>query len=620
MVELLAKQLRYSGWTIATLHQRISQGICALDNVERVRAQKDDVPHNKRVVDILRTVFDLSGLAKEQTEVLQNLAMLSFVYLDKLDYKWQTQATNLDALNEMIELGWVQTSYNYNKFSVHPNRENVLLHPLVEQLVLSDFPPSKENCPGLFKEVWWSMILLPDYAVDVLNPIEEKQLENLFKFLLPFFSRMELSIASNLGMVLDWFDCVRGYDESRCCDDEISYWGSKLITELYDRLELLLNRPNISAENKFRIAKNLFFAWVREYRGYICFGEGSKKYFSEREKHLKKSFDRALLFADVLPQEMQAEAIEEICRFVIEYREDYYGLIAFPQNWLKQVYELLEQPYPWNEEVQNNAINIKDQDKDSSGNDESDDFDYEAYAATLFPEFYSRPSTCAKKILQSADLTEWEKLQAFHECIDKCFCEKRNEPKFDERLNWQELLLTLSQEIEQLEQLNPDTLDTYAQAELPDMKNKNYVHTTTAYGIVGEIKHFSERMERVLEVVLEEFESCHSGMGWNIWTSSFWGPVNYLGYFIYIVRALRATKHASLALPYLQKLLANIEGALRAEIKYLFYQEISDTACAAGAEDGLDDIVRKEYHQVVVDYKQKMMKITNQTLEFKEPE
>lgn len=133
-IELAAKQIVASGCSLDALYTALRNGISGLDGKEKVRTQKDGRIVKRTIPEVLRVLFQVADLNESRKQVLRNLYALRFVHLDKAEYCRFTNegAHGIDILNDLVELGWICQNGRY-----------FTLHPLVEELVKTDFGPSK---------------------------------------------------------------------------------------------------------------------------------------------------------------------------------------------------------------------------------------------------------------------------------------------------------------------------------------------------------------------------------------------------------------------------------------------------------------------------------------------
>ena len=141
VIELLARQIPTSDYSIDTLADKVSDGLYGLNGSERVISNKDGRIIKKNIPDIIHILFDLANLNEYQKQALRNLYVLRFLNINKntyLDLYWALPR-NMDIVNDLVEIGWVQKN---NKF--------YYLHPLVEELVSNELGPCEENCQEVF--------------------------------------------------------------------------------------------------------------------------------------------------------------------------------------------------------------------------------------------------------------------------------------------------------------------------------------------------------------------------------------------------------------------------------------------------------------------------------------
>lgn len=144
IVPIIAKQIVASGKTVTEYAQMMeSDGFRSLDeDTEEIRIRYHGKLHRKTPMDILRYVFDVGALNPAELEALCNVSVLRYhKALTKERYRYYTGAKNLNALNRIINAGWVKCDYTLS------------LHPMVSELIESDIERTPELLPGIYQYI-----------------------------------------------------------------------------------------------------------------------------------------------------------------------------------------------------------------------------------------------------------------------------------------------------------------------------------------------------------------------------------------------------------------------------------------------------------------------------------
>jgi tetratricopeptide (TPR) repeat protein len=107
----------------------------------------------------LQTVFDLSGLNKEEMHVLTNLSVLPSVYIPAKDvWTWLGLVTKKE-INSLIEKGWLVQESGFNLY----------MHPVVREVVRQKTKPGAKTCEKLIDSLTDKLYIEP-----AENPIDKK--------------------------------------------------------------------------------------------------------------------------------------------------------------------------------------------------------------------------------------------------------------------------------------------------------------------------------------------------------------------------------------------------------------------------------------------------------------
>lgn len=191
--ELLGLQIAASGCSLETLASKVVNGLDGLCSSEKVWTKKDGHTIKRKVPEIIRVLFRISNLDEPRKQVLRNMYLLRFMNVDRSTYARFTyeSAPGIDALNDMLELGWVRNSGQF-----------FTLHPLVEELVKNDLNPNKDNCSGVYCAVSEKIRNCCEFDYD--SEAGEQKYESDCDFLCAFFESIPLEQEYNRHLLLSW--------------------------------------------------------------------------------------------------------------------------------------------------------------------------------------------------------------------------------------------------------------------------------------------------------------------------------------------------------------------------------------------------------------------------------
>ena len=86
----------------------------------------------------MRILIHISGLSEERKRVLCALYLLRFIRFEHNFYNQIMMVENIDTLNDLLELGWVQYSPSHND---PENNLMIHLHSLVAEMISLDLKP-----------------------------------------------------------------------------------------------------------------------------------------------------------------------------------------------------------------------------------------------------------------------------------------------------------------------------------------------------------------------------------------------------------------------------------------------------------------------------------------------
>ena len=339
--EMLGRQLAVSGCSITYLFNELSEGLSNLGHFEAIRSHKDGRVRKGTILDIMRILFDMSLLTEKQKAVLRNICLLgTFVRLDKDSYRkyvscsfseteeydeyeeqyyytFTTESQNaladINALNDLEELGWVKTQQEW----LH-KLPRYQLHPLVEEMVITDLTPSEDNCPEIFGYIKKTMrsTLHPFQRDDVDEMIFDKRCE----FLCRYFIRSSFQVDANFSLALEWLSGMY-YNAS-------PQWYP--FAELYQKLEKIADIGKIDKQLIFQIRCIIISGWLYEYRSI-----SPKELLEEREKQLYKSLSNAKLSITKLSNTKQKEALQTLYSLINNSIND--SFCSLPKSFVHEM-------------------------------------------------------------------------------------------------------------------------------------------------------------------------------------------------------------------------------------------------------------------------------------------
>ena len=135
-VELAAKLLENGISTPDQLLTRLQVEKASFHNEDKIKIIKDGQSSKATYYSHIHTLFSLYTLSLEQQDIMCNLCFLPYTGISaRIFAKWLELPT-LNEINDLIETGFVQTT----------TRHTISLHPMIQEITLSETKPSVTRC------------------------------------------------------------------------------------------------------------------------------------------------------------------------------------------------------------------------------------------------------------------------------------------------------------------------------------------------------------------------------------------------------------------------------------------------------------------------------------------
>lgn len=138
-VELAAKLLENGILAPQQLLEKLQKEKASLENEDKIKAFKDGQSSNATYYYHIHTLFSLYSLSQEQKGIMRNLCFLPSGGISARLWAEWLQLRNLNDINDLIETGFVQSSL----------RHTISLHPMIQEIAVSETAPSVTNCHTL---------------------------------------------------------------------------------------------------------------------------------------------------------------------------------------------------------------------------------------------------------------------------------------------------------------------------------------------------------------------------------------------------------------------------------------------------------------------------------------
>ena len=142
-VELAARLLETGLLEPQEVLEKLRAEKASFDAADKINVSKDGKRSRATYYDHIHTLFALFSLSLSQREIMRNLSLIPPSGIPaKLFGKWMG-FSDLNDINEMTELGFVAS---------RPGRK-IVLHPMMKDVSVSEFPPSLSACHTLLESI-----------------------------------------------------------------------------------------------------------------------------------------------------------------------------------------------------------------------------------------------------------------------------------------------------------------------------------------------------------------------------------------------------------------------------------------------------------------------------------
>ena len=142
-VELAAKLLKNGILPPEHLLEKLREEKASLENEDKISAIKDGQNSKATYYNHIHTLFSLYSISVEQQEIMRNLCFLPPAGISARIFADWLGLTDLNDINDLIETGFVQAT----------TRHTISLHPMIQEIALSETKPSVTGCHTLLNSL-----------------------------------------------------------------------------------------------------------------------------------------------------------------------------------------------------------------------------------------------------------------------------------------------------------------------------------------------------------------------------------------------------------------------------------------------------------------------------------
>lgn len=188
-IELLARTARNANLPVQALVKLLEKGF----NLNEVIADKvetfwHDNKERKPVFLHLLTLFDLSGVSKEELALMVNLSVLPAIYISLEDIKEWLGLGDHELVGSLVRKGWLRRE-----------KGKSYMHPVVQEVTRFKAGPGVKDCERLIESLYWKLKVEPGE-----NPLDKKGYVVFADTLLQYIDESHekaATLANNLSMI-----------------------------------------------------------------------------------------------------------------------------------------------------------------------------------------------------------------------------------------------------------------------------------------------------------------------------------------------------------------------------------------------------------------------------------
>ncbi len=213
-VELAAKLLENGILTPNQLFIKLQEEKASLHNEDKIKAMKDGQSSKATYYNHIHTLFSLYSLSQKQQDIMCNMCFLPSSGISaRIFSKWLKLST-LNDVNDLIETGFVQENI----------RHSISLHPLIQEIAVSETRPSITTCHTLLDSL---------QKICLMHGVEISYYKKLFQTV---ENIMQLIEKDDISQYLLFLENIFPYMEK--------YHYQKGMTEIIQELKRLVKTDN----------------------------------------------------------------------------------------------------------------------------------------------------------------------------------------------------------------------------------------------------------------------------------------------------------------------------------------------------------------------------------------
>lgn len=194
-VELAAKLLENGILHPEQLLKKLRDEKASLENEDKISASKDGQNSKATYYHHIHTLFSLYSLSLEQQDILRDLCFLPFTGISARIFADWLGLTTLNEINDLIETGFVQAN----------TRHTISLHPMIQEITLSEIRPSVTSCHSLLDSIQKRCLLFLEDVFPYMEKFHyQKGMKEILRELKQLLKRDHHGTAADQALLLDY--------------------------------------------------------------------------------------------------------------------------------------------------------------------------------------------------------------------------------------------------------------------------------------------------------------------------------------------------------------------------------------------------------------------------------
>ena len=142
-IELAARLLETGMMKPKAVLEKLIEEKASFDASDKISMSKDGKSQRATYYDHIHALFSMFKLSQPQREIMRNLTLIPLTGIPARLFGEWLRLHNLNKINDMVEMGFIQSTTG----------NHISLHPMVQEVAISDLPPSVKDCRIMLESI-----------------------------------------------------------------------------------------------------------------------------------------------------------------------------------------------------------------------------------------------------------------------------------------------------------------------------------------------------------------------------------------------------------------------------------------------------------------------------------